>query len=250
MLRDRGRYALSINYWSVMKTIICVGLLSMTGAIFAAPDSLPRDRLNLTATASVDVTRDVLGIVFSTSKEGSDAAVVQNQLKQALDAALAEARKIAKSGLVEVQTGNFSRYPRYAPKGGINGWQGTAELLVEGKDAAAIAQLTGRISSMSIARVGYSLSKEQREKVEGDVSAQAIAHFKARATEYSRQFGFNGYSIGEVTVNSSVSGNMPMAAPPMRFKAMAASADEALPVEAGKATVSVTVNGSVLMTAR
>lgn len=233
-----------------MRTIFCLGLLGLAGAAFAAPDSLPRDRLNLTASASVEVTRDVLGIAFSSTKEGGDAASVQAQLKQALDVALAEARKIAKPGQVDVQTGNFSLYPRYAPKGGINGWQGTAELLVEGKDAAAIAQLSGRISSMSIARVGYSLSKEQREKVEADVTAQAIARFKARAADYAKQFGFNGYSIGEVSVNGSDSGNMPMAAPQMRFKAMAASADEALPTEAGKATVSVTVNGSVLMTAR
>ncbi|MCV2357815.1 MULTISPECIES: SIMPL domain-containing protein [Roseateles] len=232
-----------------MKAIICLGLLSLAGGAFAASDALPRDRLNLTASASVEVTRDVLGIVFSTSKEGSDAATVQTQLKQALEAALTEARKIAKPGQVEVQTGNFSLYPRYAAKGGINGWQGSAELLVEGKDAAAIAQLSGRINTMSIARVGYSLSKEQREKVEGDVTAQAIARFKARAADYARQFGFNGYSIGEVSVNSADPGNMPMAAPPMRFKAMAASADEALPVEAGKASVSVTVNGSVVMTA-
>ncbi|MCV2366954.1 SIMPL domain-containing protein [Roseateles oligotrophus] len=232
-----------------MKTVICLSLLSIAGAVCAA-DTMPRDRLNLTAGASVEVTRDVLGIAFSTTKEGGDAASVQAQLKQALDTALAEARKIAKPGQVEVQTGNFSLYPRYAPKGGINGWQGTAELLVEGKDAAAIAQLTGRISSMSIARVGYSLSKDQREKVEAEVVVQAIARYKARAADYAKQFGYNGYSIGEVSVSSSEPGNMPMAAPQMRFKGMAASADEALPVEAGKATVSVTVSGSVLMTAR
>jgi predicted secreted protein len=233
-----------------MKTILCLGLLAVAGSAFAAPDSLPRDRLNLSASASVEVTRDVLGIAFSTSKEGSDAATVQAQLKQALDSALAEARRIAKPGQVEVQTGNFSLYPRYAPKGGINGWTGSAELLVEGKDTTAIAQLSGRIASLSIARVGYSLSKEQREKAEAEVVVQAIARYKARAADYAKQFGYNGYSIGEVTVNSSEPGQMPMAAPPMRFKAMAASADEALPVEAGKATVSVTVNGSVLMTAR
>ncbi|WP_310387298.1 SIMPL domain-containing protein [Roseateles sp.] len=233
-----------------MKKVICFGWMALTSAAFAAADTLPRDRLNLSASASVDVTRDVLGIAFSTTREGSDAAVVQAQLKQALDSALAEARKIGKPGQVEVQTGNFSLYPRYAPKGGINGWTGSAELLVEGKDTAAIAQLTGRITSMSIARVGYSLSKEQREKAEAEVVVQAIALYKARAADYAKQFGFNGYSIGEVTVNSSEPGHMQEARPTMRFKAMASSTDESLPVEAGKATVSVTVNGSVLMTAR
>jgi len=176
--------------------------------------------------------------------------VVQTGLKQALDAALLEARKIAKPGQVEVQTGNFSLYPRYAAKGGINGWQGTAELVVEGRDAAAIAQLSARIGSMSIGRVAYSLSKEQREQAESEAVVQAIARFKARAADYIKQFGYGGYAIGEVNVSSSEPGMMPMAAPPMRFKTMAAVADEALPVEAGKASVSVTVNGTVVMTAR
>lgn len=215
----------------------------------AAPETtLPRDRLSLSATASTEVTRDVLGLAFSTTKEGADAGAVQSQLKQALDAALAEARKIARPGQVEVQTGNFSLYPRYSPKGGINGWQGQAELLVEGKDVAAIAQLSGRITTMTIARAGYSLSREQREKVEGQVVAQAIERYKARAADYAKQFGFAGYQIGEVSVNTQDGGGpMPMGAPPMRMKAMA-GADESLPVEAGKATVSVVVNGTIVMT--
>ncbi|MBB4841930.1 putative secreted protein [Paucibacter oligotrophus] len=235
--------------------LVLMSAATAAGLAVAAPagqnqDNLPRDRLNLSASASVEVTRDVLGVSFATTKEGTDAAAVQTALKQALDAALAEARKAAKPGQIEVQTGNFSLYPRYAPKGGINGWQGTAELLVEGKDAAGIAQLSGRISSMNISRVSYSLSKEQRQKVEGDVVKQAIANFKARAADYAQQFGYGGYSIGEVNVNTQDSGPMPMAAPQMRFKAMAASADEALPTEAGKASVTVNVSGTVVMTVR
>jgi len=240
---------------TLLSLLVLMGAGAAGGAAHAAAgqpgaDSLPRDRLNLQAMASVEVTRDVLGVAFTSTKEGTDAAAVQAALKQALDTALAEARKLAKPGQVEVQTGNFSLYPRYAPKGGINGWQGTAELLVEGKDAAGIAQLSGRISSMNISRVSYSLSKEQLHKVEGDVVKQAIANFKARAADYAQQFGYGGYSIGEVNVNTQDSGPMPMAAPQMRFKAMAASADEALPTEAGKATVTVNVSGTVVMTVR
>lgn len=233
-----------------MKKIAAIACLIASVTVHAtaqAADAPPRDRLNLSATASVEVTRDVLGIAFSTTKEGTDAAAVQSALKQALDAALLEARKIARPGLVAVQTGNFALYPRYAAKGGINGWQGSAELLVEGKDAPAIAQLSGRISTMNISRVSYSLSKEQREKVEGEVVAQAIAGYKLRAADYARQFGYAGYQIGEVSVNTAEGVAVQMA-PQMRMKAMSAASDEALPVEAGKATVSVTVNGAVQMT--
>lgn len=203
--------------------------------------------VGLTASASTEVTKDLLNVALSVTREGQDAATVQNQLKQALDAALAEAKKVARPGQLEVQTGNFSLYPRYAAKGGINGWQGTAELVVEGKDMPAIGQLTGKITTMTIARVGYGISRELREKVEGDVAAQAIARYRAKAAEYAKQFGYAGYTVREVNVNTDVPMGGPV--PMMRAKAMSASADESLPIEAGKGTVTVTVNGTVQMTA-
>src|SRR4051794_22626199 len=80
--------------------------------------------LGLAASASVDVVKDVLVVTFSTTREGSDANAVQGELKRALDAALAEAKKVARPGQIDVQTarpgqidvqtGNFSLYPRYA----------------------------------------------------------------------------------------------------------------------------------------
>ena len=210
----------------------------------------PSGVLNLSTSASVEVTQDVLAVVFTTTREGVDAQAVQSGLKQALDAALAEARKIARPVQVEVQTGNFSLYPRYANPGKngqpvISGWQGTAELQVQGRDVAAIAQLTGRIKSMSIARVGYALSREAREKVEAEVTAQAISRWRARAALMSQQFGYSGYSVREI----NVAANDQPPPVPMQMKASRASGmvEESLPTEAGKGEVSATVTGSAQM---
>jgi predicted secreted protein len=117
-------------------------------------------------------------------------------------------------------------------------------LLVDGKDIVGISQLTGRVSTMSIARVAFGLSREAREKVEADVTAQAIAGFRSKADFVSRQFGFGGYSIREVSVSGNEASQHMV--PLIRMQA-AKVADEALPVEAGKASVSVSVNGSVQM---
>ncbi len=222
-------------------------LAAVAGPAFAQADTPPpQGVVALSASASVEVTKDLLNVTFSTTREGADAATVQSQLKQALDAALAEAKKVAKPGQLEVQTGNFSLYPRYSPKGGINGWQGNAELIVEGRDMPAIGALTGRITTLTIARVGYGLSRELREKVEGDVAAQAIARFRAKAADYTKQFGYGSYTVREVNVNAD-SPMMVAAAPMLRAKAMSAPSDESLPVEAGKGTVTVNVNGTVQM---
>ncbi len=226
-----------------LTALAAAAALGQAGAQTQPP---PQNVVSLSASATVEVGKDWLTVVFATTREGTDAGVVQSQLKQALDAALAEARKLARPGQVEVQTGGFSLQPRYAAKGGINGWHGSTELIVEGRDTQAIAQLTGRVQSLAIARVGFSLSREAREKVEADVAAQAIARFRSRADAVTRQFGFNTYVVREVAVTSNEpqGGMVPM----MRLQAARASAsDEALPVEAGKASVTATVNGSVQM---
>jgi predicted secreted protein len=229
---------------------------SALGATFAALAGLaaqgaaaqlmppPQNVLALTASASREATLDWLTVVFTTTREGPDAAGVQSQLKQALDAALAEARKAARPGELNVRTGGFSLNPRYAARGGITGWQGSTELVVEGRDSTAIAQLTGRIQTLSIGRVQWSLSREAREKLEGEVQAQAIANFRERAEAMARSFGFGSYTLREVNVSGGDAPGMPP--PIVRMQAArAAAVEEALPVEAGKTQVSITVSGTV-----
>jgi len=211
----------------------------------------PQGVLGLSANASIEVAKDLLAVTFSTTREGTDANTVQAQLKQALDAALAEAKKAAKPGQVDVQTGNFSLYPRYAntPSSGraptIAGWQGSAELIVEGRDMAAIGQLTGRITTMTIARVAHRLSREASQRVEADIVAEAIAAFRAKATSYAKLFGYGGYAVREVSV--ATSDPQPGPVPVMRMQATAAGPADALSVEPGKAVVTATVNGTVQM---
>lgn len=228
---------------------LCAALaLSLPAAAQTLP--VPQNVVNLSASASTEVERDQMTVVFSTTREGEQPGPVQAQLKAALDAALAEARRAAKPGQLEVETGAFSLNPRYAAPvrdkpAVIAGWVGTAELLVQGTDLAAIAQLTGRIKTLNIGRVSYGLSRAAREKVEAQVEAEAIARFRARAQAVARQFGFGSFTLREVSVNSADAG-VPMYRTASRNVAMA-MADESLPVEAGKATVTATVSGSVEM---
>ncbi|MGE5116745.1 MAG: SIMPL domain-containing protein [Betaproteobacteria bacterium] len=229
---------------------IAAALLAAAGAAQTAELPPPAGVLGLSASASTEVANDVLGVTLATTRDGLDAQTVQTAMKRALDAALAEARRAARpDGQLEVRTGNFSLFPRYSNKGQIAGWQGSAELLIEGKDMAGIAQLVGRLNALpealTISRVAYRLSRQQREKVESEVTAQAIERYRARAAEMAREFGYASYTIREVTV----SGNEPPPYGPvamMRAKP-AGAADEALPIEPGKGTVTVTVSGTVQM---
>lgn len=222
-----------------------------TSTTTSTPATPPSPVVALSASATADVPQDWLTLVLSTSRDGAEAGAVQAQLRQALDSALAEARKAARPGQLEVHTGAFSLYPRHAaPRPGsgsaaIVGWQGTAELVLQGRDVAAIGQLAGRIASLSVARVGFSLSREAREKVEADLTAQAIARFRERAGDIARGFGLPRYALREVQVSGQEPAPPVVRALALRAQPGLAMAESALPLEAGQAVVSVSVSGTV-----
>ncbi len=249
-----------MTLFTALRPVLAAALIGLPGAHaqpapLAVLQSAPQNVVNLSADASREVLQDLIAITLSATRDGTDAAAVQSQLRQALDAALTEARKAARPGLLEVRTGAFSLFPRYSNKPGapaaISGWQGRAELVIEGSDTAAISQLAGRLTGLTVARVGFGLSREARDKVEAEVSAQAIARFKARAEAHAQQFGFGSYSLREVAVSGAEMGGQQQ--PMFRAQAMGARAvavDEAQPVEPGKTTVSVTVSGSIQLSPR
>lgn len=229
-----------------VRAMLAACLLAATCAqAQTVPYPPPQNVLQLQASGTVEVQQDLLTVHLTTARDGSDANAVQTQLKTALETALAEAKKTAQSGQLDVRTGNFALYPRHGRDGKISGWAGTAELILEGRDFPRITQAAGRVQTMTLAGISFGLSREQRAKVESEAQALAIERFKARAAELAKGFGFGGYTLREVAVNANDQGFMPR----QRMMAMeakgAVASDAAVAVEPGKTAVVVTVSGSV-----
>jgi predicted secreted protein len=228
--------------------VAAAALAAVVPAVQAA-DAVRENLVSFSTTATVELPLDTLSVNLRVQREGADAASVQAQLKQVLDPSLAEARRQALPDAMEVSTGGFNLSPRYGRDGKPTGWSGSAELLLQGRDVARVAATAGKLTGMVIASTGYSLSRPLREKNEGDLTAQAIQKFRARAAEVARLFGFNGYTLGEVSVQAldNDGGGRP---PVFAMKAMAAPMADGspLPTEAGKGSLSVTVQGSITLT--
>ncbi len=205
--------------------------------------AVPQNVLQLSATGQVEVMQDLLTLSLTTAREGADAANVQAELRKTLDAALAQVKTTAQPGQMDVRTGDFSIHPRYNRDGKISGWQGRAELVLEGRDFPRITQAAARAAGMTIGNVAFGLSREQRARVEGEAQSIAIERFKAKAGEIAKAFGFAGYSLREVAISGDSEAPMPRMYGMAKAQAMAA--DAPVPVEPGKTLVQVTVSGTV-----
>lgn len=226
-----------------MAIVLCWG--HMAAQAQERPPEPVANVVHLNATAYRVVPQDWLVLQLSVTREGSDPAQVQAQVQQALDVALQQARPLAEGPGMELRTGNFSLQPRYGKDGRISAWQGSAQLVLEGRDFERIARTAARLDTLSMAGSQFTLSRQARQALEAEVQRAAIERFRERAGDIARSFGFTGYALREVSVSSADGGGVPRPPMVMAAKAYAPEADAAIPVEAGTATVQVTVSGSI-----
>lgn len=212
----------------------------------APTPSVSENIVQLAATGNVEVQPDWLIVTLTTTREGKDATQAQAPLRQALDAALQEARRSVEAGQLEVQTGHFGAYPRYGQNGQISHWQGSAELVLQGRDFARITSTAARINSMVVGQINFAVSPELRAQTERQAQLQAIGNFKAQAADLTQAFGFSHYSLRKVTVDNQNAGAVPRPRV-LAMSARSAPTEEAVPVEAGKTNITVRVSGTVQM---
>ena len=224
---------------------LAVGLATLGTAVQAQPLEAPRNVVNLSASGQVEVDQDWLQLRLATSHEGSSAAAVQQQLQKGVDAALRAIQPQAQGQQLQVRSGSFGVYPRHGSDGKIRGWQGRAELVLEGKDFARITQAAAQAPSMVVSSISFGLSKEGIERVKADATAQAVAQFKSNAQLQAQLWGFGSYTLREAHVSYDDGHYEP------RMQAMVAAAPEMrdsaepVPVQAGKTQVRVQITGAV-----
>src|SRR5690606_23643130 len=122
------RPAAAVRRSVLVLRLLATGLAVPNAFAQTTVPEIPANVVNLSAGVRLEVPQGWLTVVLNTPREGSDAVTVQNQLRQAVEAALALAQPQARPQQLEVRTGNLRLYPRSSRAGRIGGWQGQAEV--------------------------------------------------------------------------------------------------------------------------
>lgn len=223
--------------------VACVQAQSAPSSPHAAHAAL-NQVLHLSASAQTEVPQDWLVINLSVQKEGLQALAVQKQLNATLSSALAVATPMAKAGALEVKTGDMNVSPRYGRDSKMNGWVGSAQLVLQGRDAEQITTLAGRLLELTVSQIDWRLSPEQKTAAEARIQAEAVAHFQSKAQSLTKQFGFAAYTLREVRVSAQEAGEG-LVMPRIAMAQMDASAPMPMPALAGKSRVVVNISGSI-----
>ncbi|WP_334159103.1 SIMPL domain-containing protein [Achromobacter insolitus] len=203
--------------------------------------------LTLQAMASSEVKQDTVRISLSAEVEAQDQPAAGKKLTAALDDVIKRARDVKD---VEVRTGGYNVWPNTSSKGKISSWRGQGEVSLESKNFEAAAALASKLSDKTaISNISFLLSREAREAEERKLLKEAAQAFKDRALAAANAFGFSGYRLSKLELGGS-GGAVPMP----RMMGAAAMAKDAsggyspdVPLEAGNVTVSIAVNGTIVL---
>lgn len=202
---------------------------------------------HLSASATVQVPQDWLVIRMTVQKEGTDAAQVQRQIKTSLATALTQAQSETEATAMEVSTGQMNVSPRYNREGRTNGWNGVAELILQGRDIERITSAAGRMTGLVVSQVEWQISPELLTQTQTKVQAQAVTQWRAKAAALTQQLGLSRYTIKELSLNPAGQGPIPgpRALPVAMMDTAADGRSAPLPLQAGQSQVSVVVSGQI-----
>lgn len=226
------------------------GLVLASAAAAAVPaladTPAPAGVLQRDAQASAEVVPDRTVARLAAVAQGDDLASLNAEVARRLEAALRLAHEQAG---VQASTGEINTRPQMRDDGGTlrqHGWVVTAVLSLRAADPKSLGGLLGQLGqTLQLQSVQGEMSSAQRQRELDQLSARAIAAFRARAASAARDFGYAGYSVREVQL-SGLQGTEPQPRPLMLQGLMAARAGQpAVAVEPGSREVSVSVSGSV-----
>lgn len=161
-----------------------------------------------------------------------------------MNEAMAVSRKYPQ---VKVETGAQSTYPVYDNDSSkFKEWRGRAEIRLESKDFKAASQLISELQqNFQTQSINFTVSDEQRKKVENELMVEASKNFQQRALVITQAWNKGSYNLVNLNLNTNNYFPQPIMMRASMAKFATAEAAPAQDVAAGESKITVSANGTI-----
>lgn len=196
--------------------------------------------LQLQAAARTEIPNDEMVVSLAVERRGAQIGALNRDVLSQLNAAIKEAKSVPN---IDARLGGVMTQPHWV-NNRQDGWQVRGEVILESTDIEALSQLSGRLAkTLQLTGVQFRLSSERRTREENALLTEAADSFRGKADAAAKAFGFNSYTVRELSLQPGDGGPPPFQ-PMMSMRAAAAEAVP-VPAEGGRSEIVVTVSGSV-----
>ena len=224
--------------------VACLAVVAQVAAQPVPPFTMapPPPAVTLSASATASVPNDRMLAWMRAESDHADAAAAASVVNARMGKALARAK--ATKG-IEASTSGYSSF-QITEKNQPARWRVAQTLKLESSDFAALPGLISQLQAeggLVVDGTQFSVSDASRKKAEESLTQQAIKSWQTRATEAARGFGFDGWRVGKVAIQTGESFRPQPVMRAMAFEAKAAP----VAMEGGNSDVTVTVSGEAVL---
>jgi predicted secreted protein len=209
--------------------------------------------VSLSATENVEIEQDLLVAMLNYQAENANARALQDEINTRMKEALDTAKKV---GSVKASTQQYYVY-EYDPNAGKEFqprqklWRGSQGLMLKGKEADDLLELTGKLQEMGLSMngLGYEVSPEKLEEARESLLEAALKKLTAKAQRTAKALGKSSAELKQISVD--MGGYYPQ--PEMRAMAMDMAYGSGAPkmaspvAAAGESQISLTVSAQALL---
>ncbi|TCM67741.1 putative secreted protein [Acinetobacter calcoaceticus] len=218
---------------------------ALSGQAFAQQnESLNYNIANVQAQATREVSNDQMHATLYIEKSNKQPAELSSQITQLMNQAIAMGKKYPQ---VKIKTGSQNTYPIYDNDNRkLKEWRGRAEVKIESKDFKAASQLISELQqNFQTQSINFTVSDEQRIKVENELISEASKNFQQRAQLLSQAWNKSSYTLVNLDLNTNNSYPQPIMMRARMAKMEASDGGMAQDVAAGESKITVNANGSI-----
>jgi predicted secreted protein len=244
--------SVQINFWNIRKTQLqrnklSIATLALSILFFTTP-SFAENPEHRIISLQVETNREVqnyqMQATLYTELNNASPTVLAKETSQIINRSMDLAKAYP---AVHVNSGAQNTYPIYDDKNKLTGWRSRAEIQLKTSDFKAGSELIAQLQTkMQLSGVNFSVSNEQRMKVENELMTEIIGIFRARASKLQQAWSASKYELVNMTINSSSDEPRPY---PMMMRAAKFESVSAAPqpqtLESGNSRVQITANGSI-----
>ena len=227
----------------VLSVAVVVVLLACGAERPAVADD-PLDRVSFGIQRTREVDNDWVTATIGVTHEDADPAVLAARVNEDMRWALGVAKNDSR---VSARTGGYRTYPISDPKRGtLRRWRGGQDLVLESGDPQALSELLGSLQTrLQLRGIQQSVSRKLRESVEGELLAEVIDAYRARAERIAQHMGAKGHRLIELRLDT------PGLPPPVHLQARAIAMESDRfappPIEAGTSTLRMGASATIAL---
>lgn len=231
-----------------LKTL-SLALLAFSFVLSARADAnvaQPNNVIAFNVEAERQIERDLMQVNLFYQSEGKNLS----GLNKTINARLNKAIDIAKQyPAVAIQGNTRNTMVQYDSKGKQSGWLVRVELMLESKDSQALSDVINALDdTLAIENISASVSDEKLTHVENELTQAVLEKFKNKALLIQNTLQMKNYRVMDLNISAANEHNYASVYYEPTAKSaltLSESASNAVPLENGKETVRMRVEGRI-----